>query len=111
MNLDIDLEEAKRFLNIIAPDGDFTFQTFDDRKDRKDGNLTRIIQGATSKNFALLKKLNKNGAGIYVTINRTDMKGRTAENVIKVRAVFIDIDKDGINQLHIPEQTGPPVPE
>jgi hypothetical protein len=36
--------------------------------------------------------LNEKGAGIYVTLNETDFKGRTAKNIVRVRAFFVDLD-------------------
>ena len=99
MNLDINIEEAKRFLNIIGPDGNVTFQTFDDNKNRKNPKLTKIIHGATEENFSELVRLNQAGAGIFVMINQGDGKGRKSENVQSIRALFVDLDEDGENKL------------
>jgi hypothetical protein len=88
-----DLAEAERFLTLLDPTAtEFEFRTFDDDKDRKDENLTRTFFGALAEHAAELKRLNDNGAGVFVTVNETDGKGRKAENIIKVRAVFIDLD-------------------
>lgn len=87
-----DLEEAKRFLSIIEPDSDaFTFQTFDDTE-RKDPKLARVLHGTLEQHAAELKRLSAQGAGAFVTINATDGKGRKAENIAAVRAVFVDLD-------------------
>ena len=32
------------------------------------------------------------GAGIFVTVNETDGTGRTAANIVRARAVFVDLD-------------------
>jgi len=37
--------EADRFLNILEPNGTFTFQTFDDNSDEKRGQLAQIFHG------------------------------------------------------------------
>ena len=42
--------------------------------------------------FEELAKLNTQGAGVFVCINRTDGRGRKAENITAVRALFADLD-------------------
>jgi hypothetical protein len=37
-------------------------------------------------------RLNNAGAGIFVTINQTDLKGRTNKNIVRVRCLFVDLD-------------------
>jgi hypothetical protein len=86
-----------------------TFQTFPDNKDIKSKtNLTRqvSIDGDSypygdfdfSKNIIDVKvmmgleKLNDMGAGVYMTINETDGKGRKKENITKARACYADFD-------------------
>ena len=39
-----------------------------------------------------LTKLNDAGAGIFMMVNAGDGRGRKAENVTRVRAVFADFD-------------------
>jgi RecA-family ATPase len=85
--------EAERFLAALAPGATrFTFQTFDDNKDRKDGSLARVIHGTLAEHWDDLQRLNAQGAGIFITVNATDFKGRTAKNVVSVRALFADLD-------------------
>jgi hypothetical protein len=89
----IDLTEAERFLQILdPPELNFDFRTFDDNKARDDRKLVRCFYGPLAKYADELKRLNDRGAGVFVTINRTDGKGRCAENIIKPRAVFVDLD-------------------
>ena len=87
-----DLEIAQRFLDILDPNGKFTFQTFDDDQDRKDGRLARVFNGTLEEHAAALRDLQKQGAGVFVTINETDLNGRKEQNVVRVRAVFVDLD-------------------
>jgi len=87
-----------------------TFQTFGDNKDKKSSvNLTRqvSIDGDVypAGDFDLskkiidvniirgLEKLNSYGAGVYMTVNETDGKGRKTENITKVRSIFADLDE------------------
>lgn len=84
-------DDAERFLSALAPNGELTFQTFDDTKPgRKE--LSRILQGSYWHNAAKLDELNAKGAGCFVMVNRGDCKGRKAANVQAVRALFLDLD-------------------
>ena len=88
-----DYDEAERFLILLDPEAErFTFQTFDENKERKDKSLTSVIHGSLAEVFDRLCALNDRGAGVFVTINETDFRGRSAENVVRVRAFFIDND-------------------
>jgi hypothetical protein len=73
--------------------GTKTIQTFDDRGDNP--KLARIFHfkgNIKESMLRTLKVMNNEGAGIYMCISETDGKGRRASNVIKVRAVFADLD-------------------
>ena len=88
-----DLDEAKRFLKELDPTAErFTFQTFDDDKDRKNGKLARVLHGTVDAHADTLSRLQAQGAGVFVTINETDLTGRKAENIKRVRACFVDLD-------------------
>jgi hypothetical protein len=85
--------EAARFLQLHDPAATaFTFQTFDDDSNRVDPSLVRVLHGPLEQHAAALTRLNDKGAGIFVTVNQTDLKGRKTENITKVRAVFVDLD-------------------
>jgi len=91
------LAEAARFLAALAPGSDgatrcWTFQTFDDNRDRKDQRLVRVLNGSLNEHAKTLVELNAQGAGIFVTVNKTNLHGRKTENIVKVRAVFSDLD-------------------
>ena len=49
----------------------------------------------------LLVNLNRQKFGCFVTVNKTDGTGRKAENIIGLRAVFIDQD-DKIGEITKP---------
>lgn len=96
-------EEDSAFLSAISPDNEnFSFQTLCDPKEevsvKKKKNITRLIHGSLKKNKVQLMALNKAGAGIFVTINRTDFRGRSAKNIVRITAVFCDVD-DGIERI------------
>ena len=82
-------KHTDRFLNRFP--GKKTFQTFDDKKgpDGKGrGRLAKIIHDDET----YLKNINDQGAGVFLTINETDGKGRETRNITKVRAIYVDLD-------------------
>jgi hypothetical protein len=86
-------EEAQRFLNALDDRTDrFTFQTFDDNKDRRASGLARVLHGTLGENYQQLLCLSQDGAGIFVTINATNFKGRKSEDITEVRAYYADLD-------------------
>jgi len=88
-----DMEAAREFLSALDSDAsEFTFQTFDDNYDRKSGGLARVMNGTLEEHFDALCRLSSKGAGVFVTINETDLKGRKADNIIRVRALWVDSD-------------------
>jgi len=87
----IDLNIAQRFCDVFSV-GKLTFQTFDDVDGRKKPRLTDVIHGTFAESRDRLSDLNHCGAGIFLTINETDLQGRSAANVVSLRALFIDMD-------------------
>ncbi|APW47338.1 DNA-primase RepB domain-containing protein [Rhodoferax antarcticus] len=90
---------AHAFLNLLDPRGIFTFQTFDDDKDRKALSLARVLHGTLTQHAAALEKLQQQGAGAFVMINQGDgiihegeKTCRVTANVISVRALWADLD-------------------
>lgn len=85
--------EAARFLSLLAPNrGEFVFQTFGDLK--KNRELSRVLTGTLDDHAATLGSLNREGAGVFVTVNELlPNSRRMAENVTAVAAVFADVDQ------------------
>jgi hypothetical protein len=74
-----------------------TFQTFDDSKaNGKPGRegLNRVFNGTLSELEPPLRELNNEGAGIFITVNETNLKGRKISDIINVRAMIADFDSD-----------------
>lgn len=111
-NMQPNMQHAETFLTRLAEGAvQFTFQTFDDQKDRKNPELTRMFHGSLDQHFPELVSLNLSGAGIFVTVNETDFKGRKTENIVAIRAVFQEADRTGVPipalTPHIVVQTSP----
>ena len=94
-----DRAAAEEFLAALDPTANaFTFQCFDDGPG-KSPKLARTFNGPLDEHWSKLCQLSDAGAGIYVTINRTDMKGRRADNIVACRAVFVDADNAPIQNV------------
>lgn len=95
----VDLQAADRFLALLLESAPGTFQTFDDNKARREANkakgsgdpFARILHGRLDA-LAELQRLNSRGAGVYITVNRTDGHGRLKTNITGIRAAFLDLD-------------------
>lgn len=70
----------------------WTFQTFDD-KETKRRDLVSVRAGKIETHFTDLERLNKEGAGVFLTINlQVDPKKRSKANTLTVTALFVDFD-------------------
>jgi hypothetical protein len=83
---------ARQFLARLDPEAErFTFQTFDDTPAKR-GSLARVMHGDFDSLAEWLDGQNDWRAGVFVTVNATDGKGRQEHNIERVRAVFVDLD-------------------
>lgn len=88
-----DLNQAARHLDLLDEDAnEFTFQTFDDDKTRKDQRLARVLHGTLDEHARELTRLNRAGAGVFVTVNETNGRGRKKDDITRIRAVFVEDD-------------------
>jgi len=94
------LVDAARFIAALTGSADTpcTFQTFDDSPEKRP-DLARILHGTLAEQRDALRALNQQGAGIFVTVNATNLKGRKASDITGVRAVFADFDGEGAVEL------------
>ena len=89
-----DRQQAQTFLSLLDEETEhFCFQTFDDNKHRKDPALIRVLKGTLEEHWQALSALNRRGAGVFVTVNATDGKGRKAENITRLRAIWQEADR------------------
>jgi hypothetical protein len=96
-NFQPNIAQAKHFFNELAPSSKLTLQTFSDRA--KNPALTRVFHGTFDQHADELTRLSLAGAGIFVMVNEGDgaIHGdsktcRTNRNVVRIRAVFCDLD-------------------
>jgi hypothetical protein len=102
-DLSFNPREAKRFLDALCcsdcRNEVFTFQTF--REGKNDRALAKTWSDAFSRETAaVLERMNKAGAGIFVTVNKTDGRGRRKQNITAVRAPFVDLDGSPIDHVN-----------
>jgi len=118
---DFNFKDAADFLNVLDPIADFrsaidglkngfTFQTFND-SNKQDTSLCKVTSGTFREVYKDLGKLNRMGAGVYVTVNETNGVGRKKTDIIRPRAIWIE-DDNGANiptplQPHIITETSP----
>jgi hypothetical protein len=110
-------DKAALFLEVLSgKDASFTFQTFDDVKERLKANkkdkgydpFAKVLHGTLNTHKDALAALNAKGAGVYVTVNQTNLKGRKEANIVKVRALFVDLDGSPIQPIQdLPEDLQP----
>jgi hypothetical protein len=100
---------AESFLDSLAGpawrEEIFTFQTLDDHADRERSRvehaqaakkkpgaspLSRVRSGKWEDQKTWLATMNLNGAGVFVTANKTDGDGRRIENIKELRAIWCE---------------------
>jgi P4 family phage/plasmid primase-like protien len=86
----VDLEAATRFITLLAGNERVSFQTFADGSGRPE--LARIFHGSLGQHADALQRFNQLGAGVFVMVNAGDGNGRKGGNVVRVRALFADLD-------------------
>jgi hypothetical protein len=81
---------TKHFLDTLEDRGPFSYQRFPEETGAKQKPM--IFHGTFQEVCSQLHAANQQGSGIFVTINRTDGRGRKKENILATRAVFVDLD-------------------
>lgn len=92
-DLAIDYSQAERFLTWLDEEAElFTFQVFDDDRDRKDRSLAKIYTDSLESAWDDLYRKQRIGCGVFVTVNQTDGLGRKLANITRIRAVWAECD-------------------
>jgi hypothetical protein len=85
-NLDI----TQQFLDCCAGGEDIAFRTFDDQESSKTTPLK--LYGQLDDVASRLTEENKQGSGIFWMVNKSKDKQQNDASIIKVRALFVDLD-------------------
>lgn len=85
-----DVRHAQLLLRALGAEAGATFQTFPEAE----GATCRpwIVHGSLGEHAGALLRANRDGAGVFFMVNEGDGAGRAARNVVRVRAVFVDLD-------------------
>lgn len=99
--MEFDFADAERFLRVLTGSARQTFQTVVEAE-KWQGSApacvayrkrhARILHGTLNEQARTLCGLNKDGCGIYVLVNEGDGKGRSASNIVRARALWVDLD-------------------
>lgn len=89
-DLAVDLAESRRFLTLLAEGEPVTIQWFPEAPNAK--GKAGWAHGDFEELAPRLLKLNQDGHGIFLMVNRGDGRGRAAKNVSVVRALVLDLD-------------------
>lgn len=89
-----DKTQALAFVAALtgSPSTPCTFQLFGEGGDSHDRSQARHFHGTVEERWPELELANSSGCGVFVTVNETDGRGRRAENITAVRALFVDDD-------------------
>lgn len=97
-NIKTDKEMASQFLkNLNAENDEFTFLLLDE-KNKISGPV--CLNGSFEKLYPTLLEYNLKGYGIFVTINKTNLKGRKKEDILSIRGVFVDLDGASLEPIY-----------
>ncbi len=101
MKISTNIQMAERFLTQISQCDEpiFVFQVFADKKKSESPIIPKVLCGTFTQYKETLLRENEQGAGIFVTVNKTDGKGRKVENIIGIRAVFVDLDGSPLDPI------------
>ena len=95
--LNPDKAQAIAYLKKLAPgETRFTFQTLAEGSNKhKTKLLNRMLHGTLDQHWHTLVQKNRQGAGVYIVPNQTNLKGRKIENMTGIRAVWQEDDAKG----------------
>lgn len=97
-----DIGEARRFLSWLdaSPDAVFHFQAFDDTKQQRRGRSSRSdLSGTFDAILPQLVTYSRRGSGVFVAVNRFELGApRQTPNLVRVRAVVVDLDSVPLNE-------------
>lgn len=92
--------ETAKFLVLLDEDNDqYTFETIEEPKPADRPPEVRRYNGSFNEHKEALVHANLRGCGVFVAINATDGKGRKKENIVRVRALFVDLDGSKLNPI------------
>ena len=98
-----DFDQAQHHLSKIDCNADkYCFQTFTDSKQKQvPDKLARTFYGSFEEHKGTLALYNNQGAGVFVTVNETEGKGRKKTDIKRIRAVWVEDDNGDAPELPV----------
>lgn len=98
-----DLAQASTFVRLLTGSSltPMSWQVFDDSPTRRDRAMAAVYHGTLPAVAYRLGSANAVGAGVFATVNETDLQGRRTGNVRAVRALYIDTDGFVPSSFHL----------
>lgn len=102
MGMSADRGQAQAFLDALDPMAEFFFfrsfsETHYTRCKGRDP-LEHDLRGSLVECWDRLVELNRSGAAVTVTVNASSRQGRRVEDVLRVRALFVDDDRPDVRE-------------
>ncbi len=92
--METNYEHARRFVELLTGSAE-SANTYQVRPERPGCNVRpEVVHGRIDELWPRFEREIQAGAAVSITVNETDLRGRTERNVTKVRALFIDDDGD-----------------
>src|SRR5262245_32338086 len=90
-----DAAHVQRYLGLLDPNAEwFTFQLFTDQENKPSPDPLAKVRTVNKVTRSVLDPYEHDHAGVWVTVNDTNGKGRKAADVTRIRAVWQE-DDDG----------------
>src|SRR5262245_21114731 len=87
--------QVQRYLRLLDPNAEwFTFQLFTDQENKPNPDPLAKVLTVNKVRRSVLDPYEQGHAGVWVTVNETNGKGRKAADIARVRAVWQE-DDDG----------------
>ena len=101
----LDLVAAQNFLTSLGGTK-FTFMAIPEGRETGIQRSVQVLHGEFDQVAQRVGMLNITGHGIFFMVNEGDLQGRKAPNVIRVRALFVDLD--GASPVPLVTSASPP---
>jgi len=99
-----DLKQARQFIKLVHGDENknVCWQVFHDSKTTQDTlNKSETFHAPVDDCVDYFNAVQAHNYGVYVTLNKTDGKGREEENIVGYRVLFADLDNLAIPEFPI----------
>ncbi len=95
-----DLKVAEQFLELLDKQNEaFTFEVIEEPKPKERKVKIKRFHGTLNEHKNALIQANNNGSGVFLAVNQTNGLGRRKIDIMRARAVFVDLDGSPIDPI------------